>query len=63
METEAPPSGTGCVAAWTKARAWVLWWQRQEESVGQVPVEWGIPHGECLAGQKFEYSLAKGGRG
>ena len=50
MEMEAPPSWASCVATWTKARAQVLWAQRKEESVGQIPVEGGDTPGECLAG-------------
>ena len=50
MGTEALPSWASCVATWTEATAWAPLVQRKEESVGQVPVEGGIPLGECSAG-------------
>ena len=59
----APLAWVSCVTNWARTRAWVLWWQRQEESVGWVPVEKGIPLGECLAGQTLEHCQARDGRG
>ena len=44
MGMEAQPS---CVVTWTKARAWTLWEQRKEESMGQIPVEGGYPWGNA----------------
>ena len=46
MGMVAPPSQVSGVTAWTEVGAWVLLGQRKE-SVGQVPVEGGIPLGEC----------------
>ena len=63
MGKRAPPSQVSCVTTLAKARAQVLWWQRQEESVGCFLVEREIALGECLAGSMLEHFPVKDGRG
>ena len=60
---EAPPSWASCVTTWAEVRTQALWWQRQEESVGWLPVEREIPLRECLAGQTLEHFPVKDGMG
>ena len=48
MGMEAQPGQASCVTAWTKVRAQILWGQKKEESVGQIPIEGEIPLGEWL---------------
>ena len=47
---ETLPSWVSGAAAWAEIRAWALWGQGKEESLGQIPVEGEILLGECLEG-------------
>ena len=48
---EPPPDQASCVTAWTEVKVQLLLGQRKEESAGQVPVQEGIPLGDCSVGQ------------
>ena len=57
------PSQVSGVATSTKVRAWVLWWQRQEEFAEWPLVGREVPLEECWAEQTLEHFPVRDGRG
>ena len=60
---EALPGQASDAMAGAEVKAQALWGQREEESLGQIPVERGILLGECLIGWMWECVLVISGKG